>query len=528
MSDPIVNLPMDSVAAGAQQFRSQVGHISRHSGVYFAGTLFTVALGYIFKVYLARVLGAEALGAYTLGLTLVGFTGTFNSLGLVTSAIRFAAVYRADNNWAALSALLWRGGAILLATNILFAAILLKVGGVVAVRFYHSPLLARYIPWFTLLMLLGVISTFYERILAGYKQVGRRTIITNFIGSPAMMLLAVVLTGLGWGLRGYLLAQVIGSGLVVALLLSAVWRFTPVEARFSFHWPLPLQREIWSFSRAVMGLGLLQFLMAQMDKVALGFYRGAREVGIYSISAAVVAYISLILNSVNQVFSPMIADLHTRKDFAMLGRLYRALTKWIMGLTLPLAITVMVYASSILRIFGHDFETGWPVLIIGTVGQLVNCGVGSVGVILLMSGNQQRLLRVQMVMAAVMTMASVALVPVWGIFGASIAAAITNVGTNAWNLLEVRKALGLTPFSRSYLRLLGPTLVTTLVALGLKREAYLFRHDWLTIGVSLVASYGVFAAAVAALGLDADDRLVAKAMWARVRRSVPAVEGLEP
>ena len=109
MNDPVLNLPPENVSAGAQQFRSQVGHISRHSGVYFAGTLFTVALGYVFKVYLARVLGAEALGAYALGLTLVGFIGTFNSVGLVTSAVRFAAVYRAEKNWPSLRALLWRG-----------------------------------------------------------------------------------------------------------------------------------------------------------------------------------------------------------------------------------------------------------------------------------------------------------------------------------------------------------------------------------------------------------------------------------
>jgi O-antigen/teichoic acid export membrane protein len=525
MSDPIVNEPTESVAAETQQFRSQVGHISRHSGVFFAGTLFSLTLGYAFKVYLARVLGAEALGAFALGLTLVGLMGTFNNLGLVTSALRFPAVYSADHNWTALSALLWRGGAILLAANSVLALILWKVGGVVATRFYHSPLLARYIPWFAILMLLGVFSTFYERILAGYKQVGRRTLITNFIGSPVMMLLAVLLTSLGWGLRGYLLAQVIGAILVVTLLLYTVWRFTPAQARPSFQWPPPLERELWSFSQAAMGLGLLQFLMAQTDKIMLGFYRGVRDVGIYSVSAAVVAYVSLILNSVNLVFSPMIADLHTRKDFAMLGRLYRALTKWIVGLTLPLAITVIVFASPIMRIFGYDFERGWPVLIIGTAGQLVNCGVGSVGMLLLMSGHQQRLLRVQMIMAAVMTVACVALIPVWGVIGAAIAAAITNAGTNILNLLEVRKALDLTPFNRSYLRLIAPAVVTTLTAVGLKSEASLFRQGWIAIGVSLTASYLVFAATVALLGVDPDDRLVATAMWARVRRFVPAVEG---
>ncbi len=528
MSDPVGKSSPGSVEAGAQQFRSQVGHISRHSGVYFAGTLFSIALGYVFKVYLARVLGAEALGAYALGLTLVGFIGIFNSFGFGISAVRFAAVYRADQKWEPLRALLWRGGAILLATNMLFVVILLKVGKVVALRFYHSPLLARYIPWFAVLMLLGAISTFYEKILAGYNEVGRRTLITNFIGSPVMMLLAVCLISFGWGLRGYLLAQVVGAILMIVLLLWLVRKLTPGEARLSFHWPPPFEREVWSFSKAGMGLVLLQFLTSQMDKIALGFYLGAREVGIYSISAAVVTYVSLILSSVNQVFSPMIADLHTRKDHAMLGRLYRALTKWILGLTLPLAVTVIVCAKPILRIFGHDFEAGWPILIIGTIGQLVNCGVGSVGLLLLMSGNQQRLLRVQAAMAAFMTVAAIALVPVWGIVGAAVAAAVTNIGTNAWNLLEVRKVLGLSPFSRGYLRLLGPTIVSVLVVLGLKSEAGLFRHGWLAIGVSLLGSYLVFAGAVAALGLDGDDRLVARAIWSRVRRSVLTVEGVAP
>ena len=537
MNDPVIHespgnvLPdaesTEGIAAVAQQFRSQVGHISRHSGVYFAGTLFSLGLGYVFKVYLARLLGAEALGAYALGLTLVGFVGIFNSLGLGTTAVRFAAKYRAEHKWEQLNSLLWRGGGILLLANVLFAAILLKLGGVVAVRFYHSPLLARYIPWFTVLMLLGVISTFYEKILAGYKEVGRRTLITNFIGSPATMLFAVLLISLGWGLRGYLLAQVAGAVLLIGMLLAAVWRLTPEEAKLSLSWPPPLERQLWSFSGAAMGLLLLQFLMSQVDKIALGFYRGARDVGIYSISAAVVAYVSLILGSVNQVFSPMIADLHARKENAMLGRLYRALTKWIIGLTLPLAITVMVYARPILRIFGPDFEAGWPILIIGTVGQLVNCGVGSVGLLLLMSGNERRLLRVQGAMAAVMTIASVALIPIWGLVGAAVAAAITNAGTNLWNLLEVRSVLGLSPFSRSYLRLIGPTIVSVLAVLGLKSQSHLLGRDWLGIGAGLVGSYLVFAGMVAVLGLDEDDRLVAHALWSRVRKSVASVEGLE-
>jgi O-antigen/teichoic acid export membrane protein len=520
MNDFVVNAAPEA-ESGTQQFRSQVGHISRHSGVFFAGTVFTASLGYLFKVYLARVLGPEDLGLFALGVTLIGFIGIFNSLGLGESAVRFAAVYRAADKPEQLRALLWRGGLALLVANILFVGIFLGVGGGVARRFYHSPALVQYVPWFATLMLMGVISTFYGRVLAGYKEVGRRTVITSFIGSPATMLLAILLISMGWGLRGYLLAQVLGAVLVIGLLLLMVWKFTPAQARFLWPWPAPLKREVWSFSAFAVGSLLLEFVIGQVDKIALGFYLGARSVGIYSVAAAAVAYVTLVLNSVNQVFSPIIADLHARGDAAMLGRLYKALTKWVLGLTLPLAITVIVCARPIMRIFGHDFEAGWPILIIGTVGQLINCGVGSVGLLLWMSGNQHRLLRVQAVMAGVMTVANIALIPVWGLIGAAVAAAITNAGTNFWNLLVVRKVLGLSPFSRSFARLLPPALMSILVALGIRHEAGMLRHDWMAVMVGLLGTYGVFAGVTFAIGLDADDRLIANAVWARIRRSVP-------
>src|SRR5271163_814131 len=148
MSEGAIGESTAASAAGTQQFQSQVGHISRQSGVFFAGTIFTAAFGYVFKVYLARVLGPEALGMFALGITLVGFLGVFNSLGLPQSAVRFVAAYCAAGKFERLHALLWRGSRILLTANLLFAAILLTAGRWVAVRFYHSTALVQYLPWF--------------------------------------------------------------------------------------------------------------------------------------------------------------------------------------------------------------------------------------------------------------------------------------------------------------------------------------------------------------------------------------------
>jgi O-antigen/teichoic acid export membrane protein len=515
MTQDFVN--QEIVTSETQQFRSQVGHISRQSGIFFAGTIFSAAFGYVFKVYLARVLGAEDLGIYALGITLVGFLGIFNSLGLAQSAVRFVAAYCAAGKFAQLHALLWRGAAFLLAANVVFAAVLLAFGRLIAVRFYHSPALVRYLPWFALILVLGVISGFYSKVLAGYRDLSRRTLIVSFVGTPLTMLLAVWLISAGLGLRGYLAAQVASAVIVSLLLLFAVRELTPAPARFAAQRGAVLDPAVLSFSASVMGISFMEFLMSQVDKIALGVYRGARDVGIYSVAAALVVYVPLVLSSINQIFAPTIADLHTRGDHALLARLFQSLTKWVIGLTLPLATVIIVFARPLMRIFGHDFEAGWIILIIGTLGQLVNCGVGSVGYLLLMSGNERRLIKIQMAMAAVMVVLSVALVPLWGLVGAALAAAITNVGINLWNLIEVRRTLGIFPYTRSYLRLLLPALAMLTVTLVLKSYSNLFRHDWIAVGVTMIVAYTVFAAIVLTFGLNVDDRLIANAIWSRVR-----------
>ena len=517
MSDGAASPLPDITATATQQFRSQVGHISRHSGMFFAGTIFTVTFGYIFKVYLARVLGAEALGIYALGVTLIGFLGIFNTLGLPGSALRFVASYQAAGRFKELHALLWRGAGLLLAANVVLAAVLLTFGRILAVRFYHSQVLVQYLPWFAGMMLFGVVTTFYGKVLGGYRDLKLRTLIVNFIGSPLTMILAVLLISAGMGLRGYLAAQILSAAIVSLLLLLAVRRLTPAAARFSALPGSHPEGEVWSFSAAMMGIGLLEFLMSQVDKIALGYYRSPRDVGIYSVAAAMVVYVPLVLSSINQIFAPTIADLHPRGERALLSRLFQSLTKWVVGLTLPLALVIIMFARPMMRIFGHEFEYGWPILVIGTIGQLVNCGVGSVGYLLLMSGNEKRLVKVQSVMAAVMVVLCAVLVPLWGLVGAAFAAAATNVGTNLWNLLEVRKTLGFSPYNRGYLRLLPATGASVAGTLIVRRYAGFFRHDWLAVGVAFGLAYSIFGGMILLVGLDSDDRLIAAAMWSRVR-----------
>jgi len=511
-------------AAEAAKFRGHMGRISRQSSVFFAGTLFSVASAYFFKIYLARVLGAEGLGIYTLGLTLIGFLGVFNALGLPQAAVRFVALYTATGKINHLHAFMRGSTTLLITSNLLLGALLVLVGPKIAARLYHTPSLSGYLPLFAVIMLLGCLTTFFGQVLAGFKDVAKRTVITNFLGNPVVMILTIVLIAAGSGLRGYLIAQVISALVVLLLLVLSVWKIAPRRTLISNEVGSEVRGAVLSFSAAALGVAILEFLLAQADKILIGVWLNAREVGIYAVATAIVSFVPIALQSVNQIFSPMISDLHSRSEGEMLGRLFQTLTKWILALTIPLAVVIIVFAGPLMQIFGSDFESGWPILVIGALGQLINCGVGSVGYLLLMSGHQYRLVKVQAAMAAVMIAMNIALIPWLGIMGAAIAAAVTNGLSNLWYLREVRRTLGITPYNPSYLRMIVPTVVTVSAALLLRSQIMAIQPFWSAFLLALVAAYSIFLCVMLALGLNHDDRLVVSSIWAKLRGTVALAE----
>lgn len=510
----------DTVANQTQQFRSQVGHISRQSGVFFLGTIFTAVFGYAFKIYLARVLGADSLGIYALGMTVVGLVGIAGGLGLTWSASKFPAVYGSTGRIGDLRSFLLWSVFILVSVNGLLALGMVFAGRWVATRLYHTPALADYLNLFALIMFLGALTAFFAQLLTGYKEVAKRALISNFAAALFTMFFTVILVERGAGLRGYILAQVLSAGVVLILLVWACYRLTPSGAWFSLGSIPSPPVEMFSFASAAFTMDVMGFLYSQTDKIILGFYLDARSVGIYAMAATIVAFLPIMLQSVNQIFSPTIADLHARGEMAMINRLFQALTKWTLSLTVPLAAVVIIFSRVMMRIFGHDFEAGWVVLVIGAVGQLVNCAVGSVGYLLLMSGHEKKLVKIQLVMALVTVSSCLLLVPGWGVAGAAIAAALGNAGSNAWCLWEVRKTMGLFPYNRGYWRLVLPTAATVATVIGLREALQSIREDILIVVLTTAIAYAVFLVALLLAGLEADDRLIAGIVWNRVRGSL--------
>jgi O-antigen/teichoic acid export membrane protein len=303
------------------------------------------------------------------------------------------------------------------------------------------------------------------------------------------------------------------------LLARAAWKMTPASAR-SLGPLARVEPEVVTFSAAAFGMAGLEFVLAQGDKVLLGHYLDAGQVGIYAIAMALVGVVPVALQSVNQIFSPTISELHATGNHSMLQRLYSTLTKWVLMFTVPLALTMIVFARPLMQMFGPSFVPGATVLVVGAVGQLLNCAVGSVGYLLLMSGNQFELVKIQALNAALLILLGIVLVPRMGATGAALATAITVITTNLWLLKAVRRKLRLLPYNSSYSKLVLPTLLSAGVLLALEHGFFGPRSNWTAAPVAIVAAYASFLGMIWILGLDSYDREIAQTLWANVRRGV--------
>ena len=501
----------------SQHFRQHMGRVTGHSAVFFLGTIFNAVAAYGFKIYLAHTLGAHLLGIYALGMTIVNIASIFNAMGISPASVRFVSSYTATQRFDLLRGFLVRSITLLLVCNGVLAIVMLLVGPWIAIYFYHSSELAGYMKWFMWIMVTGVFTTLFGHILTGYKHVARRTVVNCFIGTPTTILLTVLLVSAGLKLKGYLAAQALSGCLILVLLVSLVWRFTPKPAR-SFSGPLaPVDKETLSVAATTLGLALLGFVMTQTETITLGRFRDPHALGVYALASAIVAFVCIVLTSVTQIFGPTIADLHAREQRDLLARMYKTLTKWIIGLTLPLGSAIIIFALPIMRIFGHDFEPGWIVLVIGTIGQLTNAGVGSSGTMLYMTGHHRYLIWMQASVALIIVMLNLLLVPRWGMVGAICTSAIATIAVNICYLIGVKRFLGLLPYDTSYFRLLLPS-AGMLLLLSITRRTFSDSWpSWITVGAALLLAYAVFFSLVLVSGLSKDDRQVAQMIWARIQ-----------
>jgi len=412
-----------------------------------AGSLLVKAghalLAFAVAVVLARTLGPDGYGVYSFALAIIMLTAIPAQVGVPQLVVRETAKAQANENWGLMRGL-WRWGNWAVA---LFSALALAV--VLGILWFMDGDGARVA---TLAVGIAVIPVIALAKVRGASLRGLRKVVQGqlpeSIVRPALLLFLVLVWG-AWFVEDELTPQMAMGFYVVAAVLAFVigaWllqRSRPAELSEQ---PAPeYQSSAWR--KAVIPLAMitgLQLINNYADLIILGVFRSDEEVGIYRAVFQVALLVIFGLQAMNQVLQPHFARLYEQGDMAKLQRLVTTSARAILALALPPVLIFIIFGADLLDwVFGDAFRAGGLALAILAAGQLVNAGMGSVGMLLNMTGHERDTMRGIAVAAGSNVVLNIILVPPFGMAGAAAASALTLL---LWNLLLrhfVNRRLGL-------------------------------------------------------------------------------------
>lgn len=407
----------------------------------FALKVASTGLVFATSVVLARLLGAKGYGAYAYAISCVSLLSVPAVMGLDVLLTREVARYRTQSDWGSLRGILrWSDRVVLLVS---LGLTFLAAGVVWFLRGRLEPQTAAAL-WISIAILpfLGFILL-RQGALQGLGHVVEAQL-------PQMLILPVlflVLVGSLYFIFGGLTApwavgmRAVAVGIAFLVGTMLLKKHLPRSAKES---PREYHRRQWLRSAfPLLFVGAAGIVNQQISIVMLGTMLGPEAAGIYDVARRGAALVTFVLMAVNMPLAPIVASLYTRGEKDRLQRVVTRSARVALLGCVPVALGLIIFGHWILLFFGKEFTGGSNALAILSLGQLVNAGMGSVGLLLNMTGHEGDTARGVGVAAVLNIILSAALIPSWGVYGAAAADAIS---TATWNILLavwVYKRLGI-------------------------------------------------------------------------------------
>lgn len=473
------------------------------AGIALGGKLVGRGVRLVGDIVLAHILGPASFGLYAIGWTITKILSMLTPLGLDAGVVRFASPSWGHDHGRVKGAI---------SQSLRFSVIsglLMGVGFFLLAPWlgedvFHQPSLVMVFRCFAfaLPLVTGL------KVAAAATRVSQRMKFSAYaedIGQPAVaLLLIVVLYFFGWKLGGAIAAFVLSFGFGLILAIYYIRKLFPEVVSKSIK-PVLEGRKLVLFSLPASLSVMFGILLLWIDRLFVGYYCPAKDVGIYHAASQLPVALGVILSGFGAIVGPMIAGLYHRGKKERLEELYRVSTKWAFYLSLP-PFLVMCFAprDAVSVIFGKPYALGGMLLPVLGIGQLINSGTGPVGALLVMTGHQNELSILSGIVFLTNIGFAVLLVPRFGIFGAALGTTFSVGLLCLVSVFVARRLLRLWPYDWRYLK--------GLVATGAASAALvLFRQlpvalPYLVLTGAAAISIIVFVAVLVLLGLEVEDR----------------------
>lgn len=442
-------------------YEKELSKAAGNAGIAGLGELINVALRYVTGVVMTRGLGAEGFGVYALALTVAQLTGALARTGLDYGVLRYVALYEARKDRIHRQGILFFATLVSSSLGLALGIVLFLSAAFLSTRIFHGHDLASPLKLFALSIPLVSVQAIWLGGLQGLQRIKDRVYIEKLIDPALRLGLVVAFLALGFGVLGAVSAWIIST--IVATLVALRYVTGAGLLALPNSVETKIEAKDWLlFSAPLFLMSILAFALTEVDTLMLGYLRSAEEVGVYNVALKVAPLVAMPLLAFNMIFAPMISSIYGAGEANKLQALFKSVTKWTFSLSFVIFLIVSLFTEPILGIFGAEFKVAGLALRILACGYLIDAGVGAVGYMLMMTGHSQINLINTALMGTLNVALNYALIPRYGIIGASIGTGLTIAAINLLRLGEVYYFLGIHPFRLDFLK---PLLAGLLAAL---------------------------------------------------------------
>lgn len=408
------------------------------------------------RIAIARLLGAASLGLFDLGWTIAYLLAVITPFGMQTAVVRFGStLWRRDPG--SFAKLLRKALTASTSTGLAAGLVVFLLAEPLATRVFGLPELA----WILRVLALMIPLASGLEVLAAATRATQRMRYTAYcrdlLEPGGQLLLFLSLWSLGYGLRGAVWAAVGGFALALGAIGWVVWNL--LRAAPEPRGEAPGLRELLGFSLPAALATAMGALMLWVDRLVVGYFRPAEDLGVYAAAAQLAILFSLLLSALTTTFMPIFVDLWDRAERDRLRELSRIATRWGLWLVAPVAVVFLISPRTTLEgLFGSEFGWGGSSLVVLSLGQLINVGTGPVGVILLSTGHERRWMRLSVAALALNVVLDILLLPRYGIVGAAWGSAVGLALLMVGGLTSVFRLHRLWPYDRRLWKLVPAVL----------------------------------------------------------------------
>ncbi|MFO1170442.1 MAG: oligosaccharide flippase family protein [Hyphomicrobiaceae bacterium] len=436
-------LPRDMIAELKERLLpgGERGLAQRAAMVAFAIRVLSAGIAYLTQVVLARWMGSYEYGIFVFVWVWVLILGGLSSLGLNIAVIRFVPEYKERNEAALLRGVLLGSRLLTVAvsTSVALAGLLgLRVLGHVIDSHYVLPLyLALFcLPLYTLTDMqdgIGRAHSFFNLALLPPYVVRPLLILVAMVAAHALELPMVASTAAGCAI-----IATWATGLVQLAMMQRRLKRETGDGPYAF------EPGLWlSTALPIFMISGFELLIQNTDVLVLTYFEAADSVGVYYAALKTIGFISFVHYAVGSAVASRLSMLNARGDRDGLESFVRDAANWTFWPSLGAAAMLLVAGPTLLSLFGHGFESGYPVMFAMVVGYLIRASVGPAEFVLRMLGEQTSCAIVFGVSALFNVMANLLLVPHFGLMGAAISSSATLSGAALAFHAIARRRLGL-------------------------------------------------------------------------------------